>query len=117
LFVHAIEAPDLGGAVLLQPRPVEARWLQVPAEAGRILEVPREVRGVAVELFRDAAHVDAGAAQGGGFGQHHARAALRGHAGGPHAPAAATDHEQVAVETLHSHTSWLPAVRHDLAQL
>ena len=56
---------------------------------------------VAVKLFRDATEVDAGAAHGADLGQCHAGAALRGHARGAHAAAAAADHKEVKVKSLH----------------
>ena len=59
------------------------------------------MRGIAVELFGNAAHVHTGAAKAvgaQGFGQAHARAALGRHASGTHAAAAAANHEKVEVE-------------------
>jgi hypothetical protein len=63
-FVHAVQARDLAVLVLEQRRPVEARLAaQRPAVAARDLEILAKVRGVGEQLLRDAADVDAGAAE------------------------------------------------------
>ena len=97
LRVDGVQARDLTGAVGLQQRPVERRRLRLPAEAMRFLEGFGVVRGVAVELLRDATEVDAGAAQGRVFGDRDARATLRRHARGTHAAAAGADDEEIEV--------------------
>jgi len=102
--VHAVEAGNLLGAVGLERAPVEGGRSAFPAVAVRFLERLRVVGRVAVELFGDAAHVHAGAAQAigaQGLGQRHAHAALGRHAGGAHAAAAAANHEKVKVKMAH----------------
>ena len=74
------------------------------------------MRGVAVELFGDATHVDTGATQActgqtaivavatmhtAGLGQRHFGTALRRHARRPHAATAAADDEKVKFIGLH----------------
>ncbi|MCY1372631.1 hypothetical protein D9M69_598520 [compost metagenome] len=83
-------------------RPVELRRRgQLPAIAFGFLERLGIAGRIAVELLRDAAHVDAGAAELGGLGQRDARAGLRRHARGAHAAAAAANDEEVEIEWLH----------------
>ena len=59
------------------------------------------MRGIAVELLRDAAHVDAGAAQCASFRHSHARASLRRHPRRAHAAAACADHKKVEFIACH----------------
>ena len=102
--VNPVQAADFLGAVGLQGGPVQLRGVAFPAVAVGFLKPFAVVGGVAVQLFGDAAHVHAGAAQAigaQGFGQGHACAALGGHAGGAHAATAATDHKQVKVVCAH----------------
>jgi hypothetical protein len=100
--VDAVEPRDLFGALCLEVGPVELRRLgQRPAVARGFLERFGVTGRVAVELLRNAAHVDAGAAQLGRFGQPHAGTGLRGHARGAHAAAAAADDEEIEVECAH----------------
>ena len=70
-------------------------------------KLSRIVRGEAVQLLRDAAEVDAGAAERGVLGDGDARAALPGHARGAYAAAAGTDDEQV--EDVSGHARPKPA--------
>jgi hypothetical protein len=63
LLVDAVEPHDLDRPVALQRRPVERRRRAAEAVAVRFLESLAVVRGIAVQLLRDAAEVDAGAAQ------------------------------------------------------
>ncbi len=95
--VDVVEARDLDRAVALQHLPVEHRRRDVPAEAVRFLERVGVVGREAVQLLRDAAEVDAGAAERGILGDRDADAALRGEARGPHPAAAGTDDEEVEI--------------------
>ena len=91
-------------SVIFQRAPVETRRRHLPAETGRLMKAVAVVGGVAVELFRNTADIDAGTAQAGlasGFGQGHARATLRGHARGAYAAAAAADDTQVGIKIAH----------------
>src|SRR6185503_2084378 len=63
LLVDAVEPRDLAVLVRKQRRPVEARFAGGPAEALGDLEILAEMRGVRKELLRDAADVDASAAE------------------------------------------------------
>jgi hypothetical protein len=100
--IHAVEARDFLGALGLEVGPVELRRFgQLPAVAGGFLEGFGVPGCVAVELLRNAAHVDAGAAEFGRLGQSHARALLRGHSRGANAAAAAADDEKIEVECGH----------------
>ncbi len=67
-LVHAVQACDLAVLVGDQRRPVEARLAHGPAVALRDLEVLAEVGRVREQLLRDAADVDAGAAEAIGLG-------------------------------------------------
>jgi len=71
----------------------------------RFLEALGVVGGEAVQLLRDAAEVDAGAAERGVLGDRDTRAALRCHARGPHAAAAGADDEEVEGRPAHSRAS------------
>ena len=101
-FVNAVQPGDLGGAVRFQRRPVQCGLArQLPAKAARFGKRFGVVRGKAVQLLGDAAHVHAGAAHATAFGQAHARAALRRKPRRPHAAGAAADDEKVVVEVGH----------------
>ena len=102
LAVDAVQARDLLGAVGLQRRPVEGRPGNAPAEAVRFLEALGVVGGEAVELLRDAAEVDAGAAERGVFGDGDTRAAHGGHARGADAAAARADDEEIECGLAHA---------------
>jgi hypothetical protein len=58
------------------------------------------MRGVGEELLRDAADVDAGAAEAVGLGARDLRAKRGGEAAGANAAGAASDGEEVVVELL-----------------
>ena len=112
--VDAVEALISLRAVGFEGGPVEGGLRAFPAEAVGLFEGLGVVRRVAVELLRDAAHVHAGAAQAIGaehLGQRHARTALRGHARGAHAAAAAADHEEVKVESGCGHGGVFPGAK------
>ena len=98
LAVDAVEAADLRGAARLQGRPVEARRADAPAEAACLGEALGVMRGEAVQLLRNAAEVDAGAAERRVLGDGDARAALGGQASGANAGAAGADDEEVVLE-------------------
>jgi hypothetical protein len=69
VFVYAVQARNFAVLVLEQRRPVEARLAaQRPAVAARDLEILAKMRGVGEQLLRDAADVDAGAAEAAVFG-------------------------------------------------
>jgi hypothetical protein len=84
-FVDAIQAVDLAVLVGEQPRPVERRLCDIPAEVSRFLQVFADVRCVGKQLLRDAADVDAGAAEAPGFSDRDARAQVGGEAAGANA--------------------------------
>ena len=104
--INAVEPGNLSGAVRLERLPVQRRRLADPAKAVRFFKTFGEMGRVAVELFRDAAEVDTGAAHFRHFGQRHAGAALRGHAGSAHAAAAPANDEQVEIKSLHAWVSF-----------
>ena len=99
--VDAIQAGDFLGAVGFEGGPVEHRRLALPSKPRRFVKTLAVMRRVAVELFGDATHVDAGATQSVGaqyLGQRHARAALRRHARSAHAAAAAANNKKIEVK-------------------
>jgi hypothetical protein len=100
-LVDAVQARDFLVLVREQRRPIEARLADGPAEARGNLEVFAQVRRVGEELFRDAADVDARAAETAGFGDRHPGAVARAHPARAHAARAAADREKVEVE-LHA---------------
>jgi hypothetical protein len=97
-LVDAVEAGDLLVLVGEQRWPVEARLADCPAIGGGDVEILAPVRGVGEELLRDAADVDAGAAEAAGLGDRDARPVGRGDAAGANAARAASDGEEVVVE-------------------
>src|SRR5688572_360062 len=94
-LVDAVEPRDLAVLVGEQRRPVEARRAHAPAKIGRKREVFAEVRCVGEELFRDAADVDAGAAELVRLGDRHARAVPGADTAGTHAAGSAAYREEV----------------------
>ena len=98
LAVDAVEAADLRRAPRLQGRPVEARGADAPAEAARLGEALGVVRGEAVQLLRNAAEIDAGAAERRVLGDRDSRAALGGQAAGANPGAAGADDEEIVLE-------------------
>ena len=105
LAVDRVQAADLGRPVFLEQLPVEHRRPVVvgrPAEAGRFFIGLGIVRGVAVEFFRDAAQVDAGATERCVFGDRHPGTVLRRHARRPNATAAGADDEEVEGRVAHA---------------
>jgi hypothetical protein len=69
VLVYAVQARDLAVLVPEQRRPVEARLAaQREAVAARNFKVFPPVRGVGEQLLRDAADIDAGAAEAAVFG-------------------------------------------------
>jgi hypothetical protein len=96
-LVDAVEAGNFLVLVGEQRLPVEARFADDPAVAGGDVEILAPVRGVGEELLRDAADVDAGAAEAIGLGNRDARAVARGNAAGANAARAASDGEEVVV--------------------
>ena len=91
LVVDAVEATDFTRPVGLEHVPVKDRRFPNPAKAVRLLKGFRVVRRIAVEFFRNTTDVDAGAAHGGHLGKGNTRAALRRHACGTYAAAAAAN--------------------------
>src|SRR6185295_7726358 len=93
LAIDVVQARDLDAAVGLERLPVERRrFADAPAEARRFVEALVVVRGEAVQLLRDAADVDASAAERGVLGDGDACAALRSWRAAPRraSPAACT---------------------------
>jgi len=100
VLVHAVEARDLAVLVPEQRRPVEARLAaQRPAVAARDLEVFSPVRGVGEELLRDAADVDAGAAEAAVLGDRDLRAVGRRDTARADSARAAAYREKIEVES------------------
>jgi hypothetical protein len=101
-LVDAVEAQNFLVLVGEQRLPVEtrlaARRTECPAVGGGDVEILAPVRGVRKELLRDAADVDAGAAEAVGLGDRDARAIGRGDPAGANAARAASDGEEVVVE-------------------
>jgi hypothetical protein len=98
-LVHAVQARDLAVLVLEQRRPVEARLAaQRPAVAARNLEILAKVRGVGEQLLRDAADVDAGAAEAAVLGDRDFRAVGRRNTTGTDSPGAAAYREEIEIE-------------------
>jgi hypothetical protein len=101
-LVDGVQALDLAILVREQRLPVEARLCLIcpdlPAEAPRDLEVLAEMRGVGEELLRDAADVDAGAAERARLGDGDTRAVGGGDAAGANAARTASYGEEVVVE-------------------
>ena len=119
--VDPVQAADFATPVRLQGLPVQARRVPFPAKAVALLKALCKMRGIAVQLLRDATHIDAGAAQTAGaglLGQRHPRAALRGHSRGAHAAAAATNDKKIKVVFRHAQVSRRARLaRHDFNQL
>ena len=99
--IGGFEPRDLAVLVGDQRRPVERRLGDRPAEAGGVLELVGEARGVDQELLRHAAADHAGAADAVFLGDHHARAVARRDARGAHAARARADDEQIDVVIRH----------------
>jgi hypothetical protein len=97
-LVHAVEARDLLVLVGDERRPIEAGFTDRPAKGARNLEVLAEMRRVGKELLRDAADVDARAAEAIGFGDRDLRAIARRDAADANAAGAASYGEEVVVE-------------------
>ena len=104
LQVDAVKPGDFLFAIRLERGPVQRGCRTLPAKAVRFFKRFAEVCGIRVELFGDAAHVDAGTAEPVGatsFGQRHPHAALRRHACRAHAATAAANDEQVKLMNGH----------------
>src|SRR5256885_16418537 len=89
-LVDAVQAQDLAVLVGEQALPVEHRLADGPAEALRDLEILAQVRGVGEQLLRNAADVDAGAAEAVRLGDGDARSVAGGDAARAHAAGAAS---------------------------
>jgi hypothetical protein len=102
-LVDAVQPRDLAVLVPEQRRPVEARLggrrTERPAVGARNLEILAEMRGVGEELLRDAADVDAGAAEAAGLGDRDLRAVAGGNAACAYAAGAASYREEVVIES------------------
>ena len=96
-LIDAVEPRDLLVLVGDQRLPVVAALAHGPAEAGGVLEILAEMRGVDQELLRHAADIDAGAAEIAVLGHRHARAMAGGDARGARPGRAGTDDEEVEV--------------------
>ena len=99
--VGGLEPGDLPILVGDQRFPIEGRRRHGPAEAGGVLELVGEARGVDQELLRDAAADHAGAAEAVLLGHHDAGAVTGGDARGAHAARAASYDEQIDVVIGH----------------
>ena len=98
-LVDAVQARDLAVLVGEQRRPVEARLADAPAVGGSELEILAQVRRVGEQLLRDAADVDAGAAEAAGLGDRDLRAVAGGDAARAYAAGAAAYREKVVIES------------------
>ena len=97
-LVDAVQARDFALLVLEELLPVEDRFGDAPAEIGGVLQLVAEVRGVGEELLRDAADVDAGAAEAAGLRDRDARAERGGDAAGANAAGPAAYREEIEIE-------------------
>ena len=97
-LVDAVQARDLAVLVRQQPAPVEDRLGDAPAEIGGVLQFVAEVRRVGEELLRDAADVDAGAAEAARLRDRDARAERGRNAAGANAARAAAYREEIEIE-------------------
>jgi hypothetical protein len=102
-LVDAVQARDLAVLVGKQRRPIEAGFCLICPEGPAIglgdLEVLAEMRRVGEELLRDAADVDAGAAEAVGFGDRDLGAVGGADTACPDAARAAADGEKIVVES------------------
>src|SRR6266850_7467157 len=97
-LVDAVQARDLAVLVGEQRLPVEAGSFHGPAEGGGDLEVLAKMRPVTEQLFREAADVDAGAAEQARLGDRDARPVAGADPAGADAAGAASYGEEVVVE-------------------
>jgi len=97
-LVDAVQARDLAVLVRQQLAPVEDRLGDAPAEIGGVLQFVAEVRRVGEEFLRDAADVDAGAAEAARLRDRDARAERGRDAAGANAPRAAAYREEIEIE-------------------
>jgi hypothetical protein len=97
-LVDAVQPRDLAVLVRDQGLPVEGAFADGPAVGAREREVLAEMRGVGEELLRDAADVDAGAAEAAGLGERDLGAVRGGNAAGANAAGAAAYREKIVVE-------------------
>ena len=120
LAINAVQAADFFGAVGFEGFPIQRGRSALPAKTVRFFKTLGKMRGVAVELFRDATDIDAGAAQArarqtaiipmaamhtASFGQGNFGPALRCHTRRSHTATATTDDEEVKIiglECLHA---------------
>ena len=101
LHINAVQTRNFPRPINFKGFPVQRRGFTDPAKTVGFFKTFGEVRRVAVELFRDATEVDAGAAHFGNLGQGNLGAALGSHTRRAHAAAAAANHEKVKVKILH----------------
>jgi hypothetical protein len=97
-LVDAVQPRDLAVLVRDQGLPVEGALADGPAVGAGEREVLAEMRGVGEQLLRDAADVDAGAAEAAGLGERDPGAIGSGDAAGADAARAAADGEKIVVE-------------------
>jgi hypothetical protein len=97
-LVDAVETRDFLVLVGEQRLPVEARLADRPAIGGGDMEILAPVCGIGKKLLRNAADVDAGAAETIGLGDRDACAIRRRDPAGANAARAASDREEVVVE-------------------
>lgn len=96
-LVDAVQARDLAFLVLQELVPIEGRLGDAPAEIRGVLQVVAEVRCVGKQLLRDAADVDAGAAEAAGLGDRDAGAECGADAARANPARTATDGEKIVV--------------------
>ena len=95
--IDAVQPVDLGVLALDQARPVMRRLAHIPAEAGGILEIAMEMRGIDQQLLRHAAADDAGAADPVILADRHPRPMPGGNPAGAHAARPGANDEEVVV--------------------
>ena len=95
--VDVLQPQDLRVLALNEARPVEGPIAHGPAEAGRVMEMLRELACVDHQLLRHAAADDAGAAEAILFSAGDARAVASRNPRGAHAAGAAADDEKIVV--------------------
>src|SRR3954468_11859556 len=100
-LVDRVEARDLLVLVGEKRRPVELGLTGGPAIRLRDLEFFAPMRGVGEKLLRDAADVDAGAAEAARLGDRHLRAIGRADAARAHAAGAGAYGEEVEIEAAY----------------
>ena len=92
-FVYAIQPQNFARTIGLECFPIERGRAHRPAKPARFLNRIAEMRRVAVEFFRNAAEVDAGAAHRSGLRQRDTCTTCCSHTCSAHTAAAAADYQ------------------------